>query len=131
MNNGNEMSRSQNIYVMKNRFLCLCVNYWRLKAVAVRDTYQISRKDECIDLLGFTLIASTIDPNCSYWQVQVAYADPDKTAFTLHYGLYMFAGMPCRLVKAPSFFHRTADVTLSSVKSHFALLTIHHMMIFL
>jgi hypothetical protein len=38
-----------------------CVDYRRLNALTVRDSYPIPRMDECLDSLGYARICSTLD----------------------------------------------------------------------
>lgn len=42
---------------------CLCVDYRRLNAVTLRDSYPIPRTDECIDSLGEEKVFATTDAN--------------------------------------------------------------------
>lgn len=39
--------------------------------------------EERLDSLRYALIFSALDASCSYWQVKIADANRDKTAFTL------------------------------------------------
>mgnify|MGYP006048027623 FL=1 len=43
-----------------------CVDYRRLNAITVRDSYLLPRMDECIDSLGDARIFSTLDCNAGY-----------------------------------------------------------------
>ena len=66
--------------------LRVCVDYRRLNAIAVRDTYPLPRMDECIDSLCEANVFTTLDCNSSYWQIPVAAKDKDKTTLTCHEG---------------------------------------------
>ena len=70
--------------------LRFCVDYRRLNAVTIKDSYPLPRMDECIDSLGDANVFSTLDCNSGYWQVPVREEDRDKTAFTCHSGLYRY-----------------------------------------
>ena len=72
----------------KDGSLRFCIDYRRLNAVTIRDSYPIPRMDECIDSLGDTQVFSTLDCNSGYWQLEVAPEDRHKTAFVSHHGLY-------------------------------------------
>jgi hypothetical protein len=61
-----------------------CIDYRRLNALTVRDSYPLPRMDECIDSLGDARIFSTLDCNSGYWQIPVKPADRAKTTFTSH-----------------------------------------------
>ena len=75
--------------------LRFCVDYRRLNAMTLRDTYPIPRMDECIDSLGDAVIFSTLDCNAGYWQIRLAHGDRDKTTFVCHAGT-------CLLYTSPS-----------------------------
>jgi hypothetical protein len=46
-----------------------CVDYRRLNAVTVRDSYPLPRMDECIDSLGDAKIFTTLYFSSGYWQI--------------------------------------------------------------
>ena len=114
----------------KDGALRFCVDYRRLNAITVRDSYPIPRMDECMDSLGTAKTFSTLDANSGYWQVEIDPKDRDKTAFTSHHGLYRFIRMPFGLKNAPATFQRAIDVILSSVKWQFALVYLDDIVIF-
>ena len=47
--------------------LRFCVDYRRLNALNVRDTYPIPRMDECLDSFGEAKVFATLDCNSGYW----------------------------------------------------------------
>lgn len=49
--------------------LRFCVNYGKLNAITVCDTYAISEMDECRDSLGDATTYSALDCNFAYWQI--------------------------------------------------------------
>ena len=57
-----------------------CVDYRRLNAMTIRDSYPIPRMDECIESLGYAKIFSNLDANCGYWQIEIDEDDREKTA---------------------------------------------------
>jgi hypothetical protein len=92
------------------------VDYRRLNAITVPDTYPLPRMDECIDSLGDAVVFNTLDCNSGYWQIPVHPEDRDKTTFTCHYGIYHFLRLPFVLRNAPATFQRAIDIILSGVK---------------
>jgi Reverse transcriptase (RNA-dependent DNA polymerase) len=95
--------------------LRFCVDYRRLNAITVPDTYPLPRMDECIDSLGDAVVFTTLDCNSGYWQIPVHPEDRDKTTFTSHYGIYRFLRLPFGLRNAPATFQRAIDIILSGV----------------
>jgi Reverse transcriptase (RNA-dependent DNA polymerase) len=74
--------------------LRFCVDYRKLNAITVPDTYPLPRMDECIASLGEAVIFTTLDCNSGYWQIPVHPADREKTTFTSHFGIYQFLRLP-------------------------------------
>lgn len=73
--------------------LYFCVNYWKLNAFTVRDSYPLLMMDESIDSLRVARGISTLVGSSEYWKVEVDEEVRDKTAFNLHHGLYRFIWM--------------------------------------
>jgi hypothetical protein len=92
-----------------------CIDYRRLNAVTVRDSYPLPRMDECIDSLGDASVFSTLDWNYGYWQIPFDPLDKEKTTFTSREGLYRFRRMPFGLKNAPATFQRFVDITLAGL----------------
>ncbi|BHF70488.1 hypothetical protein SprV_0301353900 [Sparganum proliferum] len=86
--------------------LRLCVDYRRLNAVTVRDSFPLSRLDDTIDALGQAAWFSTLDLKSGYWQVEIHPNDRHKTAFTVPQGLFEFQTLPFGLCNAAATFQR-------------------------
>lgn len=70
-----------------------CVDYCKLCAVPVQDSNPIPRQYECMDSLGDARTFSTLGANCSYWPMEVASEESEKTAFA-PISDYFELGMP-------------------------------------
>ena len=55
-----------------------------------KDTHPLPRIDDTLDTLGGAQWFTTLDLTSGYWQVEVAQADREKTAFATPDGLYQF-----------------------------------------
>lgn len=78
----------------KNGSLRFCVNYWKLNKITRKDAYPFPRFDDTLDTLADARWFSTLDLISSYWQVEVAPADREKTAFCTPNGIFEFNVMP-------------------------------------
>jgi len=110
--------------------LRFCVDYRKLNAVTVRDTYPLPRMDECIDSLRDANIFTTLDCNSGYWQVPVSPGDRDKATFVCHSGLFRYRRMSFGLTNAPATFLRTLDRILSGFKWRSCLVYLDEVIIF-
>ena len=107
-----------------------CVDYRKLNAVTVRDSYPLRRMDEGIDSLGDATFLTTLDCISGYWEVEIAEEDRDKTESASHCGLYRFFCMPLGLKNAPATFQQAVDIILSRVKWETALVYLDDFIIY-
>ena len=84
----------------------LCVDYRRLKAITVKDSYTLPRIDEILASLGKARYFASLDLIMGYHQVEVEPQDRAKTAFTTHRKLFVFNVIPFGLTNAPATFQR-------------------------
>lgn len=114
----------------KDRTLRFCVDYRRLNAKTVPDTYPLPRMDDCIDSLGEAGIFSTLDCNSGYWQIPVAPEDRDKTTFTSYLGTFRYRRMPFGLRNAPATFQRALDIVLSGLRWQICLVYLDDVIVY-
>ncbi|POM78809.1 LOW QUALITY PROTEIN: Hypothetical protein PHPALM_3620 [Phytophthora palmivora] len=96
----------------KDGTIRFCIDYRSLNAVTVKDVYPLPRIDETLDHLRGTRYFTTLDLHSGYWQVGVAEADKDKTAFSTRKGLFRFRRMPFGLANTPGTFQRLMDAVV-------------------
>ena len=89
-----------------------CVDYRKVNAVTVKDTYPLPRMDECLDSFRDTKVFFASDAISRYWQMPIPESDRDKTAFSCHSGLYRSSRMPFGLTNAPATFQSAMDILL-------------------
>jgi hypothetical protein len=89
--------------------LRLCVDCCKLNSPSKVDPYPMPRVDDLIDRVGQSMFITTLDLKNGYWQVPVAEADQEKTAFATPFGLFHFKRMPFRLRGALEIFQRMVD----------------------
>jgi Reverse transcriptase (RNA-dependent DNA polymerase) len=107
-----------------------CVDYRKLNALTIKDSYPLPRMDECLDSLGDATIFSTLDCNSGYWQILMKEEDRNKTAFVTHCGIHRFKRMPFGLCNAPATFQRALDMILAKVKWNYALIYLDDVIIY-
>lgn len=73
----------------KDVTLRFSMDYRKLNAVAVRDSYPIPCMDRCKDRLRDATIVSTLYRNNGYWKVEIAKGDREKGTFKSHHGLLL------------------------------------------
>ena len=98
----------------KSGELRICIDYRELNKLSIRDSYPLPLPDEVQDRLAGSKVFSTLDLHSGYWQLPVAPADREKTAFCPGpgMGLYQFCRMPFGLSGAPGSFQRLMDSIL-------------------
>ncbi|GFW05006.1 retrovirus-related Pol polyprotein from transposon 297 [Trichonephila clavipes] len=104
-----------------NGSMRLCIDYRKLNAQTVPDSYPLPRMDDLLNEAKPTPYMSTIDLRSGYHQVKVAAEDQDKTAFTCPFGIYKFTRMPFGLRNAPPTFQRLIDKFRSGLNNVLAL----------
>ena len=107
-----------------------CVDYRRLNAVTIRDSYPLPRMDDALDSLSRAKLFSVMDARSGYWQVDVAREDREKTAFITHVGHFEYLRMLFGLMNAPSTFQRLMDVTLAGFKWNQCLVYLDDIIVF-
>ncbi|XP_022110685.1 uncharacterized protein LOC110990141 [Acanthaster planci] len=92
-----------------------CVDYRRLNAITIKDSYPIPRIDDSLDSLAGSKWFSTLDLASGYWQVELDQEAKQKSAFVVRGGLYSWRVMPFGLCNAPSTFERLMERVLEGL----------------
>jgi hypothetical protein len=98
--------------------------------VTVKDVYALPRVDDSLATLSGNKYFSGLDLFNGYWQIPMAEADKDKTAFITDDGLFEFNVMPFGLTNAPATFQRYMDAILAGLKWNSLLVYIDDIIIF-
>ena len=104
----------------KEGTLRFCIDFRKLNAVTVKDTYPLPRIDDILTTLNKTQYYTSLDLQSGYWQVPVLEKDIPKTAFITFGGLWEFVTLPFGLCNAPSLFQRLMERVLSGLLWKFA-----------
>ncbi len=92
-----------------------CVDFRALNRRTKKDTYPLPRADAILAAVGEAKIFSCLDLSKGYWQVPMAAASREKTAFSTPRGLFEFVVVPFGLTNAPSAFQRMMDQVLGDL----------------
>ncbi|GJS51092.1 putative reverse transcriptase domain-containing protein [Tanacetum coccineum] len=82
----------------------MCINYWELNKLTVKNRYPLPRIDDLFNQLQCLSVYSKFDLRSCYHQLRVRDEDIPKTVFRMRYGHYEFQVMPFSLTNAPAVF---------------------------
>ena len=99
----------------KNGEVRFCIDFRALNRRTKPDTYPLPRTDAILESMAGSRVFSCLDLSKGYWQVPMAAASREKTAFATPRGLFEFVVVPFGLTNAPSMFQRTMDRILGDV----------------
>jgi hypothetical protein len=88
----------------KDQSLRLCVEYWPLNAVTIKNKYPLPCIDILFDKLSGANVFSKADLCLGYHQIKIHLEDAPKIAFSTRYGLYEYLIMSFELTNAPAYF---------------------------
>jgi len=114
----------------KDGSLRFCVDYRKLNAVTVKDSYPLPRIGDILDQLSGNSWFSTLDLKSGYWHVKVNSEDKEKTAFSIGNGLWQFRVMPFGLCNAPATFERLMEKVLRDILSKICLVYLDDVIVF-
>lgn len=91
------------------------MDYNQVSDITVKDSFQLSRVDESLDLVMVFTWFSSLDLRNGYWQVAMAPEDKAKTSFTTGKGLWLFKTMLFGLCNSPAMFERLMEKVLAGM----------------
>lgn len=70
----------------KDGTMRFCVDYRKINAITINDSYPLPRIDDILDQLAGNIWFTTLDLKSGYWQIKVGPEDREKTAFSVGNG---------------------------------------------
>ena len=96
----------------KDGTMRFCVDYRKLNDVTIKDAYPLPNIEETFDTLTESKMFCSLDLASGFWQLEMAEASKEKTAFSSRKGLFEFQVMPFGLCNAPATFERLMEIVL-------------------
>jgi hypothetical protein len=115
----------------KDKSWRLCVDYRRLNADTIKDTYPIPRVADDLDSLARSTWFSSLDLNLAYHQIPMCEEDKEKTALaTPRGGIHQYTVMPFGLCNAPATFQRVIEQALTGLQWKVAVLYLDDIIVY-
>ena len=80
----------------------LCIDYWELNKVTIKNKYPLPRVDDLFDQLQGAQVFFNIDLRSGYHQLKVRASAIEKTTFQTRYGHYKFLVRPFGVTNTPA-----------------------------
>jgi len=108
----------------------MCVDYRRLNAITIRDSYPHPLIQDMLEHLGKGKIFSKLDLRSAYNLVRIKSGDEFKTAFTCKYGHFEYLVMHFGLKNASAVFQHFINDVLEDILGKFVYSYIDDIIIF-
>ena len=84
----------------------VCIDYRRLNEVTRKDHFPLPFMDQLLERIFGQTFYCFLDGYSSYFQIEIATEDQEKTTFTYPFGTYAYKRMPIGLCNAPATFQQ-------------------------
>jgi hypothetical protein len=108
----------------------MCIDYWALNEVAIKNKYRLPRIEDLFDQLRGASVFSKIDLRSGYHQLRIRPSDIPKTTFITKYELYEFTVMSFGLTNAPAFFMNLMNIVFMDYLDKFVVVFIDNILIY-
>ena len=113
-----------------DRRFCLCVNYWGLNNIIIKNQYLLFLIDKLLDQLGQVRRFIQLDLTNTYYQIRICESDKQKTAFQTRYKHFKYQVMPFSLSNTPAIFQRYVNKILAEKLDVFVIIYLNDILIY-
>ena len=108
----------------------MCVDYWSLNEVTIKNKYPLHRINDLFDQLRGACVFSKIDLHFGYHQLKICATNIPKTTFTTRYGLYEYTVMSFGFTNAPAYFMYLMNKVFMEFLDKFVVVFIDDILVF-
>jgi hypothetical protein len=108
----------------------MCVDYRRLNAMTVKNSYPLPLTQGLIEKLEGAKIFTKLDLKSGYSLCRIKEGDEWKTAFKTKYGLFKYLIMPFGLSNAPATFQALMNEIFRDLLDIYVIIYLDHILIF-
>ena len=113
-----------------DRSLRLCVDYWGLNNITIKNRYLLSLIGESLDWLGQAKRFTQLDLTNAYHRMRICEGDEWKTTFRIRYGYFEYQVMPFGLSNAPATFQGYINKILAEKLDIFVIVYLDDILIY-
>ena len=110
--------------------LHLCVDYWGLNNLTIKNQYPLPLIGESLDRLGRAKRFTQLDLTSAYHRMRIKEGDEWKTAFRTRYGHFEYQVMPFGLSNAPASFQGYINKILTEKLNIFIIIYLDDILIY-
>ena len=114
----------------KNRELHLCVNYWDLNQITIKNRHSLSLISETLNWLSEAKIFFKLNLKDTYYHIQIKEGDEWKTAFHTFYSHFKYIIMLFKLVNALITFQSYINWVLTEIINIFCIVYLNNILIY-
>ena len=113
-----------------DRSLRLCVDYWGLNNITIKNQYPLPLIGESLDRLGRARRFTQLDLTNAYYRMRICEGDEWKIAFQTRYGHFEYQVMPFGLSNAPATFQGYVNKILAEKLDVFVIVYLDDILIY-
>ena len=110
--------------------LRLCVDYWGLNNITIKNRYPLPLIGELLDRFGQAKRFTQLDLTNAYYRMRIREDDEWKTAFRTRYGHFKYQVMPFGLFNAPATFQGYVNKILAEKLDVFVIVYLDDILIY-